>query len=56
MDSDQSHYGDDQADLYGGVALGMATLAALIIANSPLGPSYNMLLHLIGEVRIGCAP
>jgi hypothetical protein len=29
----------DQADLFGGIALGVAALAALLIANSPLGPN-----------------
>jgi NhaA family Na+:H+ antiporter len=43
----------DQSDLYGGVALGAATLAALMVANSALGPYYTALLHLTGEVRIG---
>ncbi|SEC32213.1 sodium/proton antiporter, NhaA family [Rhizobiales bacterium GAS188] len=40
-------------DLYGGIALGVATLAALVIANSSLGPSYNALFELTGEIRIG---
>jgi NhaA family Na+:H+ antiporter len=43
----------DKADLFGGIALGIATLAALLIANSPLGPQYNALLHATAEIRIG---
>jgi hypothetical protein len=43
----------DNADLYGGIVLGVATIAALIVANSPLGPHYDALLHAKGEVRIG---
>src|ERR1700682_1430380 len=43
----------DQADLFGGIALGIATLAALSIANSALGPQYNALIHATAEVRIG---
>src|ERR1700726_3202457 len=43
----------DQADLFGGIALGIATLAALVIANSSLGPQYSALLDATGEIRIG---
>lgn len=43
----------DRADLYGGVVLGAAALAALLIANSPLAPQYSALLHATGEIRIG---
>jgi NhaA family Na+:H+ antiporter len=43
----------DKADLFGGIALGIAALAALLIANSPLGPQYNALLHATAEIRIG---
>jgi NhaA family Na+:H+ antiporter len=43
----------DQADLYGGIALGAATLGALLIANSPLGPQYSELIQTTGEIRIG---
>jgi NhaA family Na+:H+ antiporter len=43
----------DQADLYGGIALGVATLAALLIANSPLGPQYSALIQETAEIRIG---
>jgi NhaA family Na+:H+ antiporter len=52
MATEQSQQ-NDKADLYGGVALGVAALAALIVANSPLGPSYNTLLRLTAEIRIG---
>ena len=44
---------NDRADLYGGVALGAAALAALLIANSPLAPEYNALLHATAGVHIG---
>jgi NhaA family Na+:H+ antiporter len=40
-------------DLYGGIALGIATLAALVVANSPLAPHYRALLDATGEIRIG---
>src|SRR5712671_2359332 len=43
----------DQADLFGGIALGIASLAALVIANSPLGSQYSALLHETAEIRIG---
>ncbi len=43
----------DNTDLYGGVALGIATLAALALANSPLGPQYNALIQATAEIRIG---
>src|SRR5580700_3176715 len=43
----------DQADLFGGIALGIATLAALVVANSPLGPQYSALIHATAEFRIG---
>src|SRR6202043_3895303 len=43
----------DQADLFGGIALGIATLAALLIANSALGPQYNALIQATAEIRIG---
>jgi NhaA family Na+:H+ antiporter len=42
----------DKADLFGGIALGIATLAALSIANSPLGPQYSALIHATAEIRI----
>ena len=44
---------NDKADLFGGIALGVATLAALLIANSGLGPQYDALIHTTGEIRIG---
>src|SRR5258708_33990482 len=43
----------DRSDLYGGLGLGLATLAALLVANSALAPYYTAFLHLTGEVRIG---
>jgi Na+:H+ antiporter, NhaA family len=43
----------DRADLFGGIALGIATLAALLIANSPLGPQYSALFQETAEIRIG---
>jgi NhaA family Na+:H+ antiporter len=43
----------DQADLFGGIALGITTLAALLIANSPLGPQYSALIHATAEIRVG---
>jgi Na+:H+ antiporter, NhaA family len=44
---------NDNADLFGGIALGLATLAALVIANSPVGPHYSALIHETAEIRIG---
>ncbi len=51
----QSHSqaSEDRSALYGGIGLGLATLAALAIANSALAPTYDALLHTSGEVRIG---
>jgi NhaA family Na+:H+ antiporter len=43
----------DRSDLYGGIGLGLATLAALIVANSSLEQYYTTLLHTTGEVRVG---
>src|ERR1700726_5279427 len=43
----------DQADLFGGIALGIPPLAALLIANSALGPQYNALIQATAEIRIG---
>src|SRR6202165_6300352 len=43
----------DQADLFGGIALGIAALAALLIANSAGGPQYHALIHTTAEIRIG---
>ena len=45
----------NHTDLFGGIALGLATLAALAVANSPFGPQYAALLDTVGEVRIGPA-
>src|SRR6202171_248985 len=44
---------DSKTDLYGGFVLGIATLAALILANSPLASQYEALLQATGEIRIG---
>ena len=41
------------ADLSGGIVLGTATIAALIIANSSLGPDYTALIQATGEIRGG---
>jgi NhaA family Na+:H+ antiporter len=49
----QQAHGSENADLYGGIVLGLATIAALVVANSPLGHHYEALLHATGEVRIG---
>ena len=43
----------DKTDLYGGIALGAASLAALVIANSAFEPQYTALLEAKGEIRIG---
>jgi NhaA family Na+:H+ antiporter len=43
----------DRSEFYGGIALALAALAALIIANSPLGAHYGALLATTGEIRIG---
>ena len=51
--SDQNQHGSDNTDLYGGIVLAVATIAALVVANSPLGPQYEALLQTTGEVRIG---
>ena len=44
---------DSKTDLYGGFVLAAATLAALILANSPLATQYQALLQATGEIRIG---
>jgi Na+:H+ antiporter, NhaA family len=44
---------DSKTDLYGGLALGAATLVALILANSSVAPRYEDLLQATGEIRIG---
>jgi NhaA family Na+:H+ antiporter len=46
-------HGADNTDLLGGIALGVAALAALAIANSPLGPGYSAFFDLTAEIRIG---
>jgi NhaA family Na+:H+ antiporter len=46
-------HGADNTDLLGGIALGVAALAALAIANSPLGPGYRAFFDLTAEIRIG---
>ena len=40
-------------DLYGGLMLGFAALAGLLVANSPLAKLYSALLQANGEIRIG---
>jgi Na+/H+ antiporter 1 len=44
---------DSKIDLYGGLALGAATVVALILANSPVASQYEDLLQATGEIRIG---
>jgi NhaA family Na+:H+ antiporter len=44
---------DSKTDLYGGIALGAATVVALILANSPVASQYEALLQATGEIRIG---
>ena len=43
----------DRSDLYGGFALCIAALAALIVANSPIGEHYEALLETTAEIRVG---
>ena len=43
----------DNTGLYGGAVLGLSAIAALVVANSPLGPDYAALLRMTGEVRVG---
>jgi NhaA family Na+:H+ antiporter len=43
----------DSSELYGGIALGIAAMAAIVMANLPLSPHYDALLHATGEIRIG---
>ena len=43
----------DSVDSHGGIALACATVAALIAANSPLGPQYEAFLETAGGVWIG---
>lgn len=42
-----------QSESAGGVVLGLAALAALVISNSPLAPWYEAFVGLSGEVRLG---
>jgi NhaA family Na+:H+ antiporter len=42
-----------QSESAGGIVLGLAAAAALLIANSPLGAAYDAFVHLRGEVRLG---
>jgi len=44
---------NSKTDLFGGLALGVATLAALVVANSSLAADYSALLDVTAEVRIG---
>ncbi len=37
----------------GGIVLALATILALVVANSPWGPAYEAFRHIPGEVRIG---
>ena len=39
----------DNTGLYGGIVLGLAAIAALVVANSPFGPAYEALLRTTGE-------
>jgi NhaA family Na+:H+ antiporter len=43
----------EKSDLYGGIGLGIAALAALVVANSPIGEHYRALLETTAEIRIG---
>jgi Na+:H+ antiporter, NhaA family len=49
----QPSHAPDNTALYGGIVLGIATIAALIVANSSLGHQYEALLRTTAEVRIG---
>lgn len=42
-----------QSESAGGVVLGLAAIAALIVANSPASGWYDSFVHLRGEVRLG---
>jgi Na+:H+ antiporter, NhaA family len=48
-----SSHDTSRTDLYGGLVLGFAALAALLVANSPLAEHYDGFLHAKGEIRIG---
>jgi NhaA family Na+:H+ antiporter len=43
----------ETGDLRAGIALGIAAIAAIVVANSPLSSYYDALLHATGEIRIG---
>jgi NhaA family Na+:H+ antiporter len=43
----------DRTDLFGGIALGIAALAALGISNSALVHYYDALIHVTAEIRVG---
>src|SRR5438105_1960837 len=43
----------DRTDLFGGIALGIAAIAALGVSNSALGDYYDALIHMTAEIRIG---
>jgi Na+:H+ antiporter, NhaA family len=43
----------ENTDLFGGVVLCLAALAALAVANSSLGPQYRALFNTTAEIRIG---
>src|ERR1700730_10515223 len=53
MMTESASHESDRSDLYGGLGLALATLAALLVANSALEPYYTAPLHLTVEVRIG---
>ena len=44
-----------QSESAGGVVLGLAAVAALVVANSPLAPMYEGFVQLPGELRIGAS-
>lgn len=45
--------GSANTDLYGGIVLCLATVAALVVANSPLASQYSAFLQAKGQVSIG---
>ena len=51
MSTSPSH--TSKMDIYGGLMLGFAALAALLVANSPLADFYGSFLQATGEIRIG---
>ena len=44
---------NSKVDIYGGLMLGFAALAALLVANSPLAELYSAFLQAKGGIRIG---